>query len=271
MTQENIGDVVKVEGISSPEEKPKAPTPSPEEELIALRQQFEEATKKLADIQEEAKAHQRVASKKEEELQKAKELKSLVEGIGERLDLHESLIAELGDKGIGEPEGEPSQPFSKRVEGMRLQRQRDSFAKRSTEIDGEITELLKDAGFSKDSPEMEDVRFRWNTGVRYGDVAALEDALRKTKGMVEKANPKEPKKVTKTEEGKMETEEERIDRLAEEKARKMLEEKGLLSTEAGSPSATSKSYTNIRDAYIKDPDNPVIRKRYEEARKERGI
>jgi len=47
-----------------------------------------------------------------------------------------------------------------------------------------------------------------------------------------------------------ETEEQRIERLANEKARKMMEEKGLLVTETGGPSATSPSSEEAYAKYI---------------------
>jgi chromosome segregation ATPase len=78
-----------------------------------------------------------------------------------------------------------------------------------------------------------------------------------------KAKPQEPAKET------GETEDERVNRLAEEKLKKTLIEKGLLTPEGGEPSASPpKGFAKIEQGYI---DGKVSRKEYDQARREAGI
>jgi chromosome segregation ATPase len=78
-----------------------------------------------------------------------------------------------------------------------------------------------------------------------------------------KAKPQEPVKET------GETEDERVNRLAEEKLKKTLIEKGLLTPEGGEPSASPpKGFAKIEQGYI---DGKVSRKEYDQARREAGI
>ena len=74
------------------------------------------------------------------------------------------------------------------------------------------------------------------------------------------------------EEMSKETEEQRIERLAEEKAqtkyRAKLEEKGLLESDAGGPSAASRSFAEIEKGYAAGETSYEV---YTEARKKQGI
>jgi hypothetical protein len=59
-----------------------------------------------------------------------------------------------------------------------------------------------------------------------------------------------------------ETEDERIERLAEEKLHKKLEEKGLLTPEGGEPSAASVNDGEIRKNFREHPNDPKSRQAY---------
>ena len=257
MTTQDVGDkVVEPQGVVV------EPTLSPQEELDALKQQLTETSGKLVKAEEEAKSHQRVASKKAQELEEATQLRSLIEDIRGRQEMTEALIAELGER--GEAEGEPGQTpsFKAKVQATQIQRQRETFGRRSVEIDGQIDELLKDTGLSKESPEMEAVAAYWNTGIQTGNAQSLEVALKKTKKLVENLKPKEG--TVETKEGKKETEDERVNRLAEEKLKEKMIEAGLLTSEGGTPSAASTKKSDVIKRYA-GGDPSVSRKDYEKA------
>jgi hypothetical protein len=82
---------------------------------------------------------------------------------------------------------------------------------------------------------------------------------------IAKIQTKKPE--TKTETPK-ESEEERISRLAEEKARKYLEDNGLLKKEGASPSSSSGGLKSIEEAYNR---GEVTTEQYRKARKEQGL
>jgi len=254
MTQEKAGDkVVETQDVVV------EPILSPQEELDALKQQLTETGERLVKAEEEAKSHQRVASKKAQELEEQSNLRSEIEGIKGQLEMTQALIAELGEK--GETDGEPGQTpsFKVKVQAAQIQRQRETFGRRSVEIDGKIDELLKDTGLSKDSPEMEAAAAYWNTGIQTGNVQSLEAALQKTKKLVENLKPKEE-----TVEIKKETEDERVNRLADEKLQVKMIEAGLLTPEGGTPSAASTRKSDVIKRYA-EGDPSVSREDYEKA------
>lgn len=222
MTTQDVGDKA---------EEPQVvvePTLSPKEELDTLRQELTATKDDLVRAQDEAKAHQKVVSKKDQELQKSQEISSRIENIDGRIDLLEGMIAELGERGSGE--GEAEKPFGARARELSTQREREGFAQKTTNAERQITDLLKDTGLTRESPELKAAGYLWSLGTQTNNPNYLEDCIKEVKEIAEKL----PKPETK--EGKKETEEERINRIAEEKLKEKMIEAGLLTSEGGQPS-----------------------------------
>lgn len=220
-------EVKKPETPETKEQKPQ----DPKEEIDTLRQQLGELETKLTASQEEAKAHQKNVSKKDLELQEAKHIQTSIDEVRDRLDMHETYFAALGDK-VG---GEGDTSFSKTVQAAGAKTRQAALMRKMQDADREVDGLLEGTGLTKKSPELETAGLLYSMG-RY------DESVKKVREAVAQHEPpetkegKEEKKVT-------ETEEERIERLAKEKSDAFLEEKGLLTPEGGEPSAGGQSFT----------------------------
>lgn len=260
MTQEETGDKGKVEEPKAEETK----TLSPQEETDALRQQLKDTEEKAVKFEEEAKAHQKVVSKKEQELQDLKLTRSDFDELRGRQEMTEALIAELGDKTVGTGEGEPSGSFTQKVRADQLGRQRVALAHKAEEVFSQVDELLKDTGLTKESPELKAAGLFFSMGTQQGNTKYLDDALKEVQEVVAKL---EPKKETKEGE-KVETEEERIERKSDERLKEKMIAKGLLTPEGGEPSAASpKGFAKVEQDYA---EGKISTAEYDKAMKERG-
>lgn len=232
MTQGKTGDKVKepeVKALETPETK-EPQTLSPQEELDTLRQQLKDAEAGKTKAEEEAKAHQKNVSKKDLELQEAKHISESIDEMKDRLEMQETYIAQLGDKVAGEG----GQGFAQQVRASQVTQKRATLTRKADSVAREVDGLLKDTGLTKDSPELKSAGLLYSMGTQTGNSKYLDDALREVKEVIAKHQPKteEGKKVDE----KKETEEERIERLAEEKYQEKLEAKGLKTPEGGEPS-----------------------------------
>ena len=91
-------------------------------------------------------------------------------------------------------------------------------------------------------------------------VPGFEKADKRLDRILETTKPSEEKKA----EPKLTPEQE------EKIARRWKEKHGELETHEGTPSGASGSFEAARDAMIKNPSNPAVMKRYQEAKKEKG-
>ncbi|MCJ7828244.1 MAG: hypothetical protein MUP81_00690 [Dehalococcoidia bacterium] len=234
MPEKKTGDKVTPEAkVETPKvEQPKAEEVkplSPQEELDATRKQLGELESKLTAAQEEAKAHQRNVSKKDQELQEERQRLTKIDEIGGRIELLEGFIAELGDKTV--EKGEGGIGFAAKVRASQMQRQRETIGRKASEVSDEVDKLLKDTGLTKTSPELKAAGLLYSLGTQTGNLRNFDEALSEVKEAIAKLPPK-------AKEGeKMETEEEKVNKLVEERLKAKMIEKGLLTPEGGEPSA----------------------------------
>jgi len=219
-TQKPTGDKVEEPEVKTPETK-EPRTLSPQEEADYLRNQLGELETKLTAAQEEAKAHQRVVSEKSKELQDAKGFR---DEVFERLELSESMIAQLGDK-----DREGAQSFKQTLDAQK----RAKLVSKGNEASVKVDELIRGTGLDKNSPELEIARMYFDRAGMTGNASDYDMAIRKTEEAVAKIKPKEGEEVDE----KKETEEEKINKKVDEKLKEKMIEKGLLTPEGGEPSA----------------------------------
>lgn len=218
MSEEKAGDEVKAVEVQIEEVK----TPSPQEELVSLRQRLVEVEKEKATAQEEAKAHQKVVSKKDQELQEVQRKADDISELKERLEIQEAYLAELA--------GKDNEGVVQKFKTEQQQRHYKSLMDRRNVATAKITELIKGTGLNSDSPELETARVYFERADRTGDTTDYDKALRKVEEAVSKIIPKEVDK-------KVETEEVKVERLVNERLKQKMVEKGLLAPEGGEPSA----------------------------------
>ena len=125
-----------------------------------------------------------------------------------------------------------------------------------------INQKIIDSGQNPEDGKFDDV---WEAfDIAYAVDGKFERAEKKLGRILEKKPEVKPS-------GIKETEEERIERLAEEKSNAKLKDLGYLNIEEGGPSAGETRWETVRDKYIEDPDNPKNKAEYHRMRIERGI
>jgi len=219
--------VTQEEVLGNPEETTQVAPEQPSAE--ALQQKLSELEIELEATRKEAKTHQANVSKKADELAKRQATDSRIEGMESKVDVLTAMMADLLDG-----ESDEERPKKKSEDYLKRLQQTDEANKkqRTATLEGnwnaianEADQLIKAAGLDMmDSPELTKAH---NLFLRAGYSYNLTEAQ---KGLDEVKKVVGEKKVPK------ESDEERINKLADEKARKMLEDKGLLTTETGGPS-----------------------------------
>lgn len=205
---------------------------SPQEELTALRQEHEQTKVELKKAQDEAQAHHKNVTKKAEELRKAQQIEATIQGLKETIELQGTMVAEILDRGeLGEIEPSRAKGKSYREQLAEMQRRSADPIKLATQREferkaGEAEELAESAGLDIASdPKLAKVRrlFRKEDTADEGLVA-----LKEIIGSI-----KVPESV-----GKKETDEERIDRVVEERLRVKMIEAKLITQEGIAPSGS---------------------------------
>jgi len=119
-------------------------------------------------------------------------------------------------------------------------RQREQIEVVTSEWRGKLEDRIIAAGEDPHDDKFEDV---WDTfDVTYAVDGKFERVEKKLTRVLGATKPKET--------GKTETEEERIERKAEEKYRARAKEAGLLTTETGEPSASGETWTEFERRYV---------------------
>jgi hypothetical protein len=231
MTQEKVGDKVESK-VESKEE-----TLSPQEETAALRQQLKDAEEKASKWEKEAQAHQKVVSKKDQELQEVRRKADSIDEIMNRLELQEAYLAELGGKNDGKS-------FIEKAQAAQKQRQYKALVDKGNETSAKIDELIKDSGLTKNSPELETAKMYFERAGITGNTSDYDLAVKKVEEVVSKT-PKEEKPK--------ESEEERVERLANERLKAKMIENKMLTPEGGEPSAPGGTVTVSRSELAKMP------------------
>ena len=91
---EVIAEVGKVEELAKPAQE----VPAPEVEQAKLSSELEKIQKELTEAREEAKAHQRNVTKKEQELQQYKKSDEKISGLEDKIEIITQMIADVMDK-----------------------------------------------------------------------------------------------------------------------------------------------------------------------------
>lgn len=207
-----------------------------QEELDAFKAEIEaEADKRYQGIQ-------RVVSKKDQEIERLRKAQPRETGDDTLLEVmlqdRRSKATELGepDPVIARLETELAQRKRKQTQEAQLRWQEQVTQQHREKFDQRIQE----AGLDPNDERLDDFQDAFEDAQEDGRFGKAERKLNRILSKV-----KEPKGK-----GKSETDEERIERLAEEKLRAKMEEQGLLITETGGPSASSGSWLEFEKRYI---------------------
>jgi len=217
--------------------EPQAPTA--EEKLESLQTQLTTLTGELEVSKKSYKGLQETVNKKDAEIKRQSNLDSRIEQLGDRIDLIATAIA--AGYQTEEVEGLPKDARQDILKQLETQRQELKKKKEETEATTKMEALqttvldYQKRVESLGLKEEDDAYWQVYDLVTTGDPAKL----RRADILLGKLETKPKEK---------ESDEERIERITEEKLRKTLEERGLLTSETGSPSASS---TKSMDAYAK--------------------
>lgn len=219
-------------------------TPTPEERLATLQAELEkergERTKQTQIAEEKEKGFkslQRELSERDKKLSSFGGLQEEIQAIREDNKLLAAYVASLA----GKPEEDFEQAkgnkdvLLKQLEEKEKQRQVTRQQKELQEKAESIRLKVESLGITPDLEEYHEIR----NLVRNGD---FEYAELKIKKLEEKKNVKEP-------ETSKETEDQKVERRAKEMYQKMLEEKGLLTSDAGTPSPGVSNYAEAARKY----------------------
>ena len=226
--------------IETPVEEPAGQsTEQPAQDLDQLKKELENI-RELAKKQEELwKNEQRVNSRKEAELQRLKTQMQDRQASEETLKAMMELIAE--EKGQKEEEfGEtfekrkPNlvQQWEKRQKELEAKRIREEYNLRANEVWGKAT---AEVGLTPDNEDYWEIQ----NFLKTGQIERAEVKINKLTAVKAAPPPAKPQETPK------ETEEERINRLVEEKLRQRMESDGLLVSETGTPSAANNTRSQL--------------------------
>lgn len=186
-----------------------------------LKIQLEQVRRDLTTAQEEAKAHQKFGTKAKAELEKQRKLDGRLDSLESTLKVLVEMQAEsLDNAGEGDLEGKQrkSEQFTKRLrdgEADRVRSEQQALLSIAQEADG----LLKSVGMDMESDE---ALKAYNLFLKGKPEAGLDEVKKLVTAKKEAGTNKE-------------TEEVRIERLANERFNKLLKDKGLDFSDTGLP------------------------------------
>ena len=215
------------------QETPSVETPPPEQppeetpevlksRLAELNKQLEEAKKGLST------AHQTL-TKKDQELKRQADLRSEIEEIKGTLKVYVGLFAEMGQAPVDDPEAKQKtvEKFNQAVVELETKAKQREYASKANEVWGRTQSL----GLTEEDDDYWTIRDALQAG-NLERAAAKVAKLEKSKSAAAPPPPPAaapPKAPT-------ETEEERINRLAEEKAQAILKGSSLYKSDTAVPS-----------------------------------
>jgi hypothetical protein len=210
------------------EEKPKeeAPQPKLEDVLVQLKTLQEEKVK----LEQGLKNAQATVQKRDQKLNKLEQLEAKIDAIVDTVSQFSKSSVTVDESGTPKLN----------IPQVDLQ-SKMSAAGNQASVKARIIaaqERVEALGLKDESDEYLEIK---ELATR-GTPLALDLAERKIARLEESKKPAEPS-------APKESEEARIERLAEEKARKKLEESGLLKPEGGSPSASGGTYNDLVAKY----------------------
>lgn len=198
---------------------------TPTVDLESMRAELANAKQAAEKWETEAKAHQRTASKKDSE---AKRWQNEISSLNSKIDVLAEIVEETITSRNDFEEVKERKPYKERVKAVPSYEQNvigDAVK--------EIAAITKANNLEFDkSPETREAYLKYLEGVNYRKVEYIQDALDKVKEVV-------GKKMAEVKE----TEEQRIERLVQERLKETLKKNGELNVEKGSPSGNTKSFT----------------------------
>ena len=261
--------VKKTEGAETPEvatpevETPEVETPTAEEQIATLQQEKETLEKERAALTKERDekdkglktAHARL-TEKDKEIRSKNAVNTRIDGLEETI----RILAGMQDEKLGELEDGKRTDYLGKFD--------DIVKRQKADRDQEIAKTQQEEDY-KHRDEL------WSRAKEFGtyedndNVAEIYDAL--MEGKIYKAERiiKKLEKPTDTKkEDKVESEEERINKLVEEKLRVKMEEKGMLESETGGPSGgtvpdekwLNEVYPHLNDAASHERAKKILEK-----------
>ncbi len=252
-----VKEEIAPEQVVEPEVQEESAQPTLEELQTQLEQAQEKITQTQTDLglaKEEAKAHQRNVTSKDLELKEALKKpatsdSSLLQTVIEEMKAGETISGEVNPRRVA-LEAELAGQQSTQKYNEQLQYQETKIKSERSGLDKRISE----AGLDPEDESLDTVYNAFTIACSDGDFSVASKRLDR---VLAKVKPQPKSELTEDEE--------------EEIARKVAEKKGLLTSETGNPSASSSSEAKIRSDYIADPNNPAIRTRYLQWRREHNV
>ena len=237
--------MVKKEGTETPPEvrvpevtPPEVTPPTAEEQLATLQEQIQGLTKERDEAKKGLSTAHSTLTEKDRKIKEQADLTARLDGFEETQKILAGMLNERIASGEGlEPTerkdylaqfDEITKRQKKEREDAQTRTQQEEYSRQCDAIYANAKEAFKDD---------EDALFQVRTFLMSGATDLAEQKIAKAKA-----------KSTDTKEKVVESEEDRIERIAEEKLRKKMEEKGMLESDAGSPAGAGAggSYTPAR-------------------------
>ncbi len=209
-------------------------------EFERLKSELGETRKKLEETQKSLSAQDRRLSERDKELKRREALDAKIDSMEDRIKILASVIAETQGQTEGEFEAttQTKKPnLAKTYEELERKsvekRKQEEFQRKAGEYEAKVVDL----GLTRKDNDYWDVYDMVAKG-QFERADVLLEKLGDAKNIVKALEVNKPAG---------ETEEQRIDKLAEEKARKLMEERGLLTTDTGNPTAAGKKIYTMTD------------------------
>jgi len=235
----------KEKGEVGEETSPEQETPAeekaltPEEQMAAIRTELADVKAKLDVSDKKLRSADSVLSKRDAKLKDLESQRADISSLSAKVDVQggmlSEIIARLEDREEAYPEEKPPK---EKVDYAKRFQEAEAMSSMKAQIETRYRRA-ETLGIPMTDPRIKRIE-RFTTRGLYDEADNALDAL--------EAEVSKSKEEPKDEKPK-ETEAERIEKLIEEKARQILEEKGLLGIEAGGPSSGGKSSTISVDAY----------------------
>ena len=245
--------------VKEPEAEPtEAKTPTPEEQLEVLQARVVEAEAKADEKDKGFKSLQEKLSERNGVIDRLQTETGDYQTLSEQIQILGGAVAEV----MGREETNLQElPPEKKVDLSQKFRAIEGRAQ-ARRIGEQYRQRATATGLPEADPRIENIRLL----VNLGDFRGADENL---KAVEAEAKPPAEAKETPKGEKPEETEEERIDRKAEEKKKAWMVEKGYTTPEGGEPSATApKGFAKIEQDYA---DGTISYKEYAKARREQGI
>ena len=213
-------------------------TPAAEESLDTLKSQLASLNMELVQTKKGLSTAHQTINEKDKEIKRRANLETRIDGIQDTIEVLATAVAARGEVDDLDP--------AKRQDILAdLKKRRDEQAAKAKQR--ELAETQQEYSQKADALyERAKIVFAEDDD----SIERIEDLL--TNGRFDRAEARvtkaEGSKVSKPKETNVETEEQRIDRLAEEKLRKTLEDRGLLENYSSTPSGSG-SVTEARKLY----------------------